>query len=433
MPLKHSVSEIELKNGAKGLIIDVPDSSVFNYDFSFRAGNGYVKNPKIHQTAHLLEHLAFNGTKKYPSPEQFSQVFTENGAYNNAATYEIEVSYYGGSADFEAERILGLQGQALAEPVFSKASLEKEKNTVSEELTGQLSNHFRYLWNTIMKEMGSRAFTDEEKMKTINNTTIEDIWEHYNRTHTTKNMRFILGGNLSGARLDKMIKQIENWQLPKGEAFDVEQYGLKKASGPIMLKKDQVQSVYFNLIMMINRRMNLREMYAMRALNHTLTSTFHSRIFGKARKQGLSYGVHSLSGRYADGVSEFQFVSQVTPANAQKLYDLIIQELNNIAKNGITQQELESVKRFSYGQYQLYGQTVSALTGHYNGFFQGDKTVLLSDVEAIINSITIKEIKDLTNEFLSSGIWGFGELGAVNKKSNEKAYDAFATKLFERG
>ena len=59
MPLRHNVKEVELKNGAKGLIVDVPDASVFCYDFNFRAGNKYVKDPSIQQTAHLLEHLAF--------------------------------------------------------------------------------------------------------------------------------------------------------------------------------------------------------------------------------------------------------------------------------------------------------------------------------------------------------------------------------------
>ena len=40
--MKHKVHEIKLQNGAKGLIIDVPDASVMNFYFDFRAGEYLV-------------------------------------------------------------------------------------------------------------------------------------------------------------------------------------------------------------------------------------------------------------------------------------------------------------------------------------------------------------------------------------------------------
>lgn len=432
MPLKHKVKEVELKNGAMGLVIDVPDASVFSYDINFKAGNSFVKSPKIQQTAHILEHLAFNGTKKYPSPEAFSQIFTENGAYNNATTSEIGISYYGGSADFEAERILSLQGQAIAEPVFNKKALDKEKLTVREELTGQLSNHSRFLWNEVMKSMGSEAFTDEQKLKTIDGITLSDIKEHYQRTHTSKNMRFIIAGNIKGQREKAMLKEIENWQVPGGELFKIKKIKLKKANGPVKIEKDQVENVYFNLIMALNRQISLREYYAMNALTHILTATFHSRIFGKARKLGLCYYLHAGRSRMPDGTSDFQFMSQVTKDNAQPLYDLIIKELNKVAKEGITEEELESVKRYSFGDYQQYGQTVSALTNFYSSYFYEEPLLELDKIGDIINSLTVAEIKEITNEFINSGVWGFGELGAVTTESTQKSYDIFANKLFNK-
>ena len=44
--MKHSVEEITLKNGARGLLIDVPSASVMNMRVQFRAGMRYAKKPE---------------------------------------------------------------------------------------------------------------------------------------------------------------------------------------------------------------------------------------------------------------------------------------------------------------------------------------------------------------------------------------------------
>ena len=40
--MKHTVEEIRLSNGARGLLIDVPDATVMNFEFQFRAGNRFT-------------------------------------------------------------------------------------------------------------------------------------------------------------------------------------------------------------------------------------------------------------------------------------------------------------------------------------------------------------------------------------------------------
>ena len=44
--MKHTVEEIRLKNGARGLLIDVPDATVMSFQVQFRAGNRYVLNKR---------------------------------------------------------------------------------------------------------------------------------------------------------------------------------------------------------------------------------------------------------------------------------------------------------------------------------------------------------------------------------------------------
>ena len=37
--MKHTTTEVRLKNGARGLLIDVPGATVMSFQFQFRAGN----------------------------------------------------------------------------------------------------------------------------------------------------------------------------------------------------------------------------------------------------------------------------------------------------------------------------------------------------------------------------------------------------------
>jgi predicted Zn-dependent peptidase len=137
MPLKHTVQEATLPTGAKGLIVHVPDTTVMSYTIHFRAGNDYVTDVSKHQTAHLMEHMAFGPNEKFASMEAFSQEFSRNGAYSNASTFDTNMHYYADCAQFEWERILDLQGLAITKPTFLPDILEAEKGNVREELVGQ--------------------------------------------------------------------------------------------------------------------------------------------------------------------------------------------------------------------------------------------------------------------------------------------------------
>jgi hypothetical protein len=44
--MKHTVKEVELNNGAKGLLIDVPGATVMDFEFNFRAGEDLVDRGK---------------------------------------------------------------------------------------------------------------------------------------------------------------------------------------------------------------------------------------------------------------------------------------------------------------------------------------------------------------------------------------------------
>ena len=91
--MKHSVEEVTLKNGAKGLLINVPGASVMSTRVQFRGGLRYAKKPEIFEIAHVVEHLSFGANAKYKSESAYESEFTKKGAYHNAWTSDLSIVY----------------------------------------------------------------------------------------------------------------------------------------------------------------------------------------------------------------------------------------------------------------------------------------------------------------------------------------------------
>ncbi len=62
--MNFKVDEIELKNGAKGLLIDIANTKAMHFNLSFRAGD-YLCPKEKEQTAHVLEHMMFKANEVY--------------------------------------------------------------------------------------------------------------------------------------------------------------------------------------------------------------------------------------------------------------------------------------------------------------------------------------------------------------------------------
>ena len=289
--MKHSVEEITLKNGAKGLLIDIPGASVMSTRIQFRAGMMYAKSHDVYEIPHVVEHLAFGANSKFKDEQAFEAEFTKNGAYHNAWTSDISVCYETECADFEWDRIMELQRVSICEPRFNEEELKSEKSNIRSELTGYMNDYYRLLWPRVQQAVGEDILDLPERLKTIQNIELKDIREHYRRTHTAKNMLFIIAGKIHG-RKHKIIHALEEWGLKEGEKFEIPRSDLHSSEAVSIRRKD-ASNITFGFSLVTPRHLEPNEVFAMNCLNHILNGTMNSKIFGTARKRGLVYGMGS--------------------------------------------------------------------------------------------------------------------------------------------
>lgn len=428
MPLKHSVEEIILKNGARGLLIHTPDTTAVRYDIQFRAGNDYAPTPEKSQVAHIMEHMSFGPNKDYASLEEFSRVFSRNGAYHNAWTSDLDMIYNVDAALLEWDRILDLQLLAIAEPRFNEQNLRAEKGNVREEITGYATNFGRLLWQTMVKEAGLKRWFDEDELTTIDVVTLDDINAHHKSTHTTNNMRFVIVGDLK-EHADTIIQKLEAMPLPTGLRLPVK-VDDPHATGPVYIQRNDSPSLTFDLFFMLKRRLNRRELRALNALNDIITGTMHSRIWGEARARGICYDMGTWIDDDPSGSVAWNISGVVQPSNAEELFKLIATQLMEIANEGITEDELQESKDARIGGLQMGTATVRSLAGWYGDYYYDTgKIDHVGDMPALIVGTTTEEIRQLASEFLHSSIWSFGALGNIEAVEFKKHYDKLAQHL----
>ncbi|RWZ78582.1 MAG: insulinase family protein [Candidatus Microsaccharimonas sossegonensis] len=401
--MNHTVEEVKLKNGAKGLLINIPGATVMSMQFQFRAGSRYAKRKDIEQVAHIMEHMAFGANAKFKSEHDFESEFTKNGAYHNAYTSDLALVYEADCADFEWDRILELQKVSICQPKFNATELEAEKGNVRSELTNYLNDHHRILWPRVQQLLGEDVLTYRQAIATIANVTLADIREHHKRTHTTDNMRFVIAGKLRG-RKSEIIRQLETFELPRGERFEVPRDELKSAH-PALIRRKDATNLTFGFTLSVPRELSDEELDAMHNLNHILTGTTHSRIFGKARSKGLAYSVGSYTGAgFYD--SAWDISGQVNHDTAPELFKIIATEIQAVLDGKLSDEEIEAAKSFGLGRYQMGAQTVSQISGFYtNRYFADDFIKDYGKVPDLIRRVTREKIMATTQSFVDANTW----------------------------
>jgi predicted Zn-dependent peptidase len=142
----------------------------------------------------------------------------KNGAYSNASTDVYDIVYEIECADFEWQRVFSLLGIAISRPLFLQEEFDAEFGNVREELAARANNHYRQLGAASRKAYGLVAEADKDRLDLMENVSLDDVREHYRRTHTTDNMRFVIAGNI-GKRRGTIMQMLESIDLPRGERF----------------------------------------------------------------------------------------------------------------------------------------------------------------------------------------------------------------------
>ena len=417
--MKHTVTELVLDNGAKGLLVKVPTANVMTFEFNFRAGE-YLVDPKKWEVPHLMEHVLLGANERIPRARDFQAELEKNGAYSNASTSVYDINYEAECADFEWERVLDLMLAAVTKPLFLREEFKAEYGNVWEELTARSNNHFRHLSLALRESYGFLAKTDQERIRLMKNVRLADVIAHYKNTHATNNLRFVVAGNITPGREETLRAMLEAIDLPKGRRFALPNEKPHTLDKSLYIHNQSVKNIYFYVDTFAKRRLEVEESDALHLANTILTETLHSKILGKARERGLVYdmssGVHE-----AKLASSWWFGAQVSPKNAPELFDIIIEELSAVFEGRLSSEDITAAQAYALGRFQRGAQTVGGTASGYSERYFFDEVIEdYYQIPKRIRSVTKNGILDVARAMFADNVWGMGALTRADERVIEQ-------------
>ncbi len=436
--MEHTVEEVKLKCGAKGLLIDVPQAPVFVMELWFRGGYSKVKDYKKYEAAHIMEHLAFGANSQHKNVAEVDRYIKKYGAYSNAWTGTDYLAYVRICPDFDWSRLLEQLVVQVTTPKFLEKEFKSEFGNVQEEFRGRANNKWGELSAVMNQRFGwEYCETDQKRLKLMENVKLKDIKEHYKRTHSADNAVFFVAGNLSGKKKE-IIRILEGLKdLPEGGRFMLSEYpGIKSYNTPVVIPKKEVDNVYFSMEMHANSSgpMDMLDINLnLGALSDVLAKGDHSRIYGYARQKGWVYGLWCSSVSNRSGAYSFEIYCQVGKENIDNLLNLIVKTYKDVKLKGLKESEVEEAVMAMKGGRKMDNQTVNDVASWYAGWYTSFEEENLRDYDASekrYDEINKDVIQDLFLNLIKTKKWGAGFLGNVTEKDAKK-WNAKLAKIFE--
>lgn len=200
-PSLGGISEYNFPNGLKVLLLPDRGPETITVNVTYLVGSrheGYGERGM----AHLLEHLVFKGTAKYPSPKS---EFVKHGVRYNGTTSYDRTNYFGTFPAREAllDLMLDLEADRMVNSRISREDLDSEMTVVRNEFeSGENSpfgllrdrmNGVAYLWHNYGRSViGTRS--------DIENVPIERLQAFYRTYYQPDNAVVIIAGRFDPAR-----------------------------------------------------------------------------------------------------------------------------------------------------------------------------------------------------------------------------------------
>ena len=211
----EAVQSYQLSNGMKILVIENHRAPVMVSQIWYKVGASY-EHDGITGISHVLEHMMFKGTEKYPAGE-FSEIIAANGGEENAFTGQDYTAYFQKIANDRLELCLSLEADRMRNIIFDEKEFVKELEVVKEERRLRTDDKPSAL---TYERFNAVAYTNSPYrrpivgwMEDLDTLTVDDAREWYETWYAPNNATLVVAGDVLAEDVFRLAKQYFG-QLP---------------------------------------------------------------------------------------------------------------------------------------------------------------------------------------------------------------------------
>lgn len=403
------------ENGLR-LIVNSMDA-MMSVSVGFLVGAGScLEDANNNGISHFIEHTTFKGTNKMTS-FQISSAFDDIGAQVNAFTSKETTCYYVKSTTGELEKSFELLSDMFLNSTYKSDELDKEKGVVVEEINMCLDTPEELCLDALSESyFGKQGLgrTILGAVKNVKGFKKDDIDKYRKRFYNADNIVVSFAGKIS---FEVACGLVEKYFMPYVSAAESDEFlcgETENKYGRIKLEKD-IEQVHLALAFG-GVEYDSPETDAMSVINNVAGGGMSSRLFQKIREElGLCYTVYTYPSCYLK-TGTFAVYAGVNPKSAEKAYRAILDVLNDLKKNGVTEDEFargkaQMISSFAFGQESTSSQML--LYGKY--LLNTGKVFDIDAKLSAVNALGIGEV----NKLLSKLDFSLYSAAVVGKKADK--------------
>lgn len=361
--------------------------------------------------AHVLEHLMFKGTDRFPEGE-FSERVSAAGGRQNAFTSRDYTGYYQQVPVVLLEQIMTMEADRMKNLTFSDASFQSELAVVKEERRSRVDDN---PGGKLREQFMAAAFVASPYrwpiigwMNDLDNMTVKDARNWYESRYGPNNAVLVIAGDVKPADVIELAQRtygvIERIDLPESKPQrEPKQAGERRLRVKAPARAERVM-LGFKVPRLVDID-NADDQFALSMLSAVLSAGDTGRLTRQlVRTQRLAnsaWASYSLISR-----GPVMFTIGGTPAagkTAAELEAALLDQIAQIARDGVDQDELTRIKaQYVAGQVyerdSLFSQVNEVGAMILAGFKPADSDRILNGVK----QVTIADVKRVAGQYFNA-------------------------------
>ena len=378
--------------------------------------------------SHFLEHVLFKGTSRRNSKEISSSIENLGGGINAYTTNEF-TSFYAKVVDEDLPLAVDVLSDVITSAVVSNEEFETERKVVFQEMAMRDDDP-----QDCAEEAFGSAFWGNHPLgvsilgtkESMNAITRDQIFDYYKSHYQPEAMVVSAAGNINHDKFVDLVKENlarDNF-LVGNNPSKTRDYS---AFTPVPTAKVKIHKGNFeqtNLFLGLEGvgRKDPRST-ALKVLTIAIGSGMSSRLFQEIReKRGLVYSVDGLVRRYV-GSGYFAIYAGCAPDKALEVVKISREILNDVASNGITDEEFDRGRNavragiLLAGEDSAYRMDRIGSSEIWDGYARNSEEMMTD-----LNSVTKSQVEEIAREFFVRPLT-LGLAGPASNQADEKLFE----------
>lgn len=364
--------------------------------------------------SHFIEHMLFKGTEKRSASDIAAEA-DAIGANLNAFTAKECTCFHIKALDEDLETAIEMLSDIVLNSMLESSQMDRERGVVIEEIAMTEDSPEDIVFDRASEQLFWGTPIESEILgteETVRNLTRDDLIGYMQRHYTAENIVIAVAGSFERATLIALLERYFK-DAVHGERYAAPAVSIREGFRSALVKKDVEQ---INLCLALpGAALGTDAYFAQAVLSNALGGSMSSRLFQNIREErGLAYSVYAYPMAYR-GAGSLCFYAGCTEGQASEVLSLLLGELDDVKRNGISEDEFIRAKQQLKGSYLLGMESSMA---HMSAL--GKTALLLEkeyDLSATLNRmecVTMEAVREAAEKLFTPQAAAFCAVGRLD-------------------